>query len=71
MDKKYSLSLPQLIAVAATRGMAGAGIGLLLSNRLSRRQRRALGLPLFLAGALSTIPIALHVFGKGCSKSEN
>jgi hypothetical protein len=44
--------------------MIGAGIGLLLANRISRGKRRAIGLPLFIIGALSTIPIAMHIFGK-------
>jgi hypothetical protein len=59
-----SVSLPELGLFAVTRGMIGAGIGLLLANRISRGKRRAIGLPLFIIGALSTIPIAMHIFGK-------
>jgi hypothetical protein len=44
--------------------MIGAGIGLLLADRMSREKRRAVGLSLFIAGAISTIPIAIHLFGK-------
>jgi hypothetical protein len=61
---KLSISFPELGILAATRGMIGAGIGLLLANRMSREKRRAVGLPLFIVGALSTIPIAMHLFGK-------
>ena len=43
--------------------MIGVGIGLLLANKLSRRQRKVIGLPLLIAGALSTIPIAHHLLG--------
>jgi presenilin-like A22 family membrane protease len=61
---KLSISFPELGILAATRGMIGAGIGLLLANRMSREKRRAVGLPLFIVGALSTIPIAMHLFSK-------
>jgi hypothetical protein len=61
---KLSISFPELGILAATRGMIGAGIGLLLANRMSREKRRAIVLPLFIVGALSTIPIAMHLFGK-------
>jgi hypothetical protein len=61
---KFSVSLRELLLFGATRGMIGAGIGLLLANRMSSGKRKAVGLPLFIAGALSTIPIAMHIFGK-------
>jgi hypothetical protein len=49
--------------VAGTRGALGAGLGLLLADRLTADQRRAVGWTLFLVGAISTIPLALEVFG--------
>jgi presenilin-like A22 family membrane protease len=61
---KLSVSLPELGLFGATRGMIGAGIGLLLANRMSNKRRKAVGLPLFIVGALSTIPIAMHIFHK-------
>ena len=51
--------------VAGTRGALGAGLGLLLADRLSAEQRRAVGWTLFLVGALSTIPLAFEVLGSG------
>jgi hypothetical protein len=56
------LSLPQVALLAATRGMLGAGVALLLADRLSGDQRRAVGYTLLAIGALSTIPIAAEVF---------
>ena len=56
------LPLPVLATLAATRGLLGAGIGLLLADRLSDPQRRAVGYTLAGIGALSTIPLALQVF---------
>lgn len=62
MEKELRVSLPQLGVLAATRGMIGFGAGLLLANKLSRENRKAIGLPLLVAGLASTIPIALHIF---------
>ena len=62
--KETRLTLPELALIAGTRAAAGAGLGLLLSNRLSEGQRRAIGWTLFLVGALSTVPLAWEVFGR-------
>ncbi|HTU17798.1 MAG TPA: hypothetical protein VMG10_07005 [Gemmataceae bacterium] len=62
--KEAHLTLPELALIAGTRAVAGAGIGLLLANRLSESQRRAVGWTLLLVGAISTVPLALEVFGK-------
>ncbi|HEU0033645.1 MAG TPA: hypothetical protein VFQ53_23625 [Kofleriaceae bacterium] len=48
--------------VAATRGMIGLGIGLLLADRLDADRRRTVGASLLVVGALSTIPLAVRVF---------
>jgi uncharacterized membrane protein len=61
--RETQISVPELVLVAGTRAVLGAGLGLLLADRLSAEQRRAVGWTLFLVGALSTIPLALEVFG--------
>jgi hypothetical protein len=61
--RETRITLPELGLVAGTRAMLGAGVGLLLADRLSADQRRAIGWTLFLVGALSTIPLAFEVFG--------
>ncbi|HEV3118903.1 MAG TPA: hypothetical protein VGY58_17760, partial [Gemmataceae bacterium] len=43
--------------------LLGAGLGLLLADRLSAEQRKAVGCALFLIGALSSIPLAFEVLG--------
>jgi len=58
------LTIAEIILIAGTRVALGAGVGLLLSNRLSRDQRRAAGLALAVVGGLSTIPLAIGVIGK-------
>ena len=58
----HTVSIPTLAMIAGTRGMLGAGIGLLLASRLSAARRRGMGQMLVAAGVLSTIPLALKVF---------
>jgi len=58
------LTLPEILLIAGTRVILGAGIGLLLSRRLNNDQRSAIGWTLALVGGLSTIPIAMGVIGK-------
>jgi hypothetical protein len=62
--KTYNVTVPEIAIVAATRGMAGAGAGLLLAGFLRPDTRRTLGWTLLAIGALTTIPIAMALFGK-------
>jgi hypothetical protein len=63
MKRNLQISVPTLASVAVTRAIMGVGAGVLLSQRIARRQRRRVGLTLLALGAASTIPIALRVFG--------
>jgi hypothetical protein len=58
------VTLTELGLLAGTRAMAGFGLGLLIAGKLSDEQRKAIGWSLFLAGAASTIPLAIALFGK-------
>lgn len=60
---RIDLSIPQLGFVIATRAALGAGIGLLLSQKLARKQSRTVGLALVAFGALTTIPAILAIRG--------
>ncbi len=62
--KKAELTLPEIALIAGTRGMLGAGVALLLADRLSEDQRKAIGWTLLIAGAISTVPLAIEVLGK-------
>jgi hypothetical protein len=68
--KTYVVTAPEIAIVAVTRGMAGAGIGLLIADILRPDTRRTLGWTLLTIGALSTIPIAMALFGKREIKEE-
>ena len=62
--KKAELTLPEIALIAGTRAMLGAGVGLLLADRLNDDQRRAMGWTLLIIGAVSTIPLAIEVLSK-------
>jgi hypothetical protein len=58
---KLVLNLPTLAFIAATRGLLGAGIGLLASGKLSKKKRREVGMTLAAIGAVATIPAIFAV----------
>jgi len=62
--RETQITLPELALVAGTRAALGAGLGLLLGDRLPDRQRRAVGWTLLLVGALTTVPLAFEVFSR-------
>ncbi len=62
--QKRTVSLALAILIGATRGILGIGVGLLLSEKLRRRDRRKVGAALAGAGALSTIPLAIRAFAE-------
>lgn len=62
--KERKLTLPEIALIAGTRGMLGAGLGLLLADKLSNDQRHAVGWTLVLVGAVTTIPLVMMVLGQ-------
>jgi hypothetical protein len=62
--KNVELTMPEIALIGGTRALAGAGLALLLSDRLDPERRRLVGWALFLFGAISTIPLAIDVFCK-------
>ena len=58
---RRTVTLPEIGLIAGTRVALGAGIGLLVADRLNDDQRRAAGWTLLAVGALTTIPLAAHV----------
>jgi len=63
------LSIAEILLIAGTRVALGVGIGLLLSGRLSRDQRKAAGVALALIGGLTTVPLAINIIGKKDAES--
>jgi hypothetical protein len=61
--RETRITLPELALIAGTRAALGAGLGLLLADRLPEGERRAVGWTLLLIGALSTVPLAFEILG--------
>jgi hypothetical protein len=59
-----TLTLPELALIAGTRGMLGAGLGLLFAGRFSEEERRAIGRTLLFVGLVTTVPLLMEVFGR-------
>jgi hypothetical protein len=62
--REVQVTLPELALLVGTRAAFGAGLGLLLADRLPESQRKAVGWTLFLVGAVTTVPLALEFLGK-------
>lgn len=58
------LRLPELAMVVATRAMLAAGVALLVADRMGDDTRKGVGWALVGVGVLTTIPLAMLVFGK-------
>jgi hypothetical protein len=58
------ITLPELGLISGTRAALGAGLGLLLADRLNEDQRRAVGWTLLAVGAISTVPLLAEVMSR-------
>jgi hypothetical protein len=57
-------TIPEIILIAGTRVALGAGLGLLIAEKLSTDVRKGAGWALLAVGALSTIPLVVAVVSK-------
>jgi len=55
------LSIPEIALIGGTRAALGAGLALILSDRMTRDQRHAIGWTLFGVGAITTVPILIQL----------
>jgi len=62
--RPVALTVPELGLVVGTRAALGAGLALLLADKLDREQRRAVGWTLVAVGIATTVPLLAQVFGK-------
>lgn len=61
---RRSMTIPELALIAGTRVALGIGIGLLIADKFTEKERHAAGWALVGVGALSTVPIVANVLGK-------
>ena len=64
MAKQVSLKIPEIGFIAGTRAALGAGLGLLLADKLDRRRRNKIGWVLLTIGAVTTVPVVVNVIRK-------
>ena len=62
--RKSTLTIPEIFLIGATRVALGAGLALLLGEKLDRKERRTVGWTLFLTGVATTLPLVLEVLDK-------
>jgi hypothetical protein len=62
--KEKALTVSELMLLAGTRVALGAGIGLLISNKLNQDQRAGAGWALLGVGILSSVPILMGILTK-------
>ncbi len=68
--KKIKLYLPELMLIVGTRALLGAGVALLLTDKMERNQRRLLGWTLGLVGAVTTIPLAMELIAENRAEKK-
>ncbi len=62
--REAHLTIPEIILIAGTRTALGAGLGLLIADKMSRDARKGAGWALLAVGALTTAPIVMRLLGK-------
>ena len=65
--KPVTIDKPDLALIAITRGILGAGAGLVLSEKLPPSERRAVGWALIAVGVITTFPLIAQVL---CSSNS-
>jgi hypothetical protein len=70
MGKSHEISRAEVGLVAVTRVALGIGAGLLLGGKMDDSQRKAAGIALVLIGAVTTIPLAIEIFGKTSRRGD-
>jgi len=68
--KQATLSLPELGAIVATRGMLAAGAAFLLAEKIPSNRRKKIAWPLIAIGVVSTVPLAIRVIKSVRSQSQ-
>ena len=62
--QERSVTIPELMLIAGTRVALGAGVGLLVGEKLPREARKSVGWALLSIGVLTTIPIVIGILSK-------
>lgn len=60
--KTFTIPLPILGLLSGTRAIAGAGLALILADKLDGQSRKAVGWTLFIIGLATTVPLVAFLF---------
>jgi hypothetical protein len=63
--REIHVTLPELGLIAGARALIGAGLALVLADRLEVAERKAVGWTMLAVGILSSIPLAFEILGDG------
>jgi hypothetical protein len=69
--KERTLTIPEIMLIAGTRLALGAGIGLLVADKLNKDHRRGAGWALLAVGVLTTFPLVMNVLGRGSTPERS
>ncbi|HEY5752197.1 MAG TPA: hypothetical protein VIT21_03545 [Chthoniobacterales bacterium] len=67
--KTFTIPLPILGLLSGTRVIAGAGLALILADKLDRESRKAVGWTLLIIGLATTVPLVAFLFST-CEEKE-
>lgn len=59
--KERTVTMPQIGMIAVTRTLLGAGVGMLIADKIGKENSKRIGIPLMALGAISTIPLVMSV----------
>jgi hypothetical protein len=62
--RERGLAIPEIMLIAGTRIALGAGVGLLLADKLNDDQRKGGGWALIAIGALTSVPLVMSILNK-------
>jgi hypothetical protein len=62
--RETKLTLPEVGIIGGTRGLLGAGVALLLADRIPESRRKTVGWTLFSIGAITTLPLAFIILSR-------
>ena len=62
--RERGLTIPEIMLIGGTRAALGAGLALLLADKISKDERKGAGWALLGIGVVTTIPILINVLSK-------
>ena len=68
--EKISIYLTELVLIDGTRAMLGAGVALILTENMEKKNLHLLGWTLAMVGAVTTVPLVMVLLAENRSKEN-